>query len=260
MHKTRPLRARLSYGEPVPGDAEFVATRATWRSDLAADEELRRKAVALQLGADKHHYTYTWEWLGVPIIRLPDDIVVLQQIFWAYRPGRVVETGVARGGSILLDASLMRLCGDDPAVLGIDVEIFDHTLTALCRHPLAAGVELVEADSTSPEAERAVRTFLAGSERAVLILDSNHSHTHVLSELRLLAPLLPIDGLVLVADTIIQEFPQGYFANRPWDRENNPATAIRQFLTERSDFQLAKEWTRRALVSEFRDGVLMRVR
>ena len=69
---------------------------------------LRQRAVDLQVAADDHHFTYTWEWAGVPIIRLPDDIMVLQELFWGYRPQRVVETGVARGGSMVLDASLMR--------------------------------------------------------------------------------------------------------------------------------------------------------
>jgi cephalosporin hydroxylase len=159
---------------------------------------------------------------------------------------------------MLLDASLMRLCAQDPAVLGIDLKIFAHTHEALAAHPLAEGVELLEADSTSKAAEDATRDFLAGAERVVLILDSNHSHAHVLAELRVLAPLLPTGGLVLVADTLVEEFPAGYYANRPWDRGDNPATAVREFLTERSDFVLAEDWSRRALVTEFRDGMLRR--
>ena len=141
-----------------------------------------------------------------------------------------IETGVARGGSMLLDASLMRLCGEEPAVLGIDIKIFEHTRAALDGHPAADGVRLLEADSTSPEAGEATADFLSGADRAVLILDSNHTHDHVLSELRLLAPLLPVGSLVLVADTLVEEFPAGYYANRPWDRGNNPATAVRAFL------------------------------
>lgn len=250
---------KRSHDDVVPAAEEFAACRTTWRESLAGDTLLRQQAVDLQQRADDHHYTYTWEWLGVPIIRLPDDIVVLQEIFWSYRPQRVVETGVARGGSMLLDASLMRLCDQEPAVLGIDLKIFQHTVDALRAHPMASGVELVEADSTSATAAAAARTFLAGADRAVLVLDSNHTHEHVLAELRLLAPLLPVGGLVLVADTLIEEFPAGYYDNRPWDRGNNPATAVQAFLAECPDFAPAAEWARRALVTEFRDGVLRRV-
>jgi len=248
-----------SHDSVVPAAEDFAKSRAGWRAGLGGDRALRQQAVDLQQRADDHHYTYTWEWLGVPIIRLPDDIVVLQEIFWSYRPQRVVETGVARGGSMLLDASLMRLCDEKPAVLGIDLQIFPHTIDALEGHPMARGVDLLEADSTSDTAGDAARDFLAGAERAVVVLDSNHTHDHVLAELRLLAPLLPVGGLVLVADTLVEEFPAGYYDNRPWDKGNNPATAVRAFLDERLDFELAQEWSRRALVTEFRDGVLRRV-
>jgi cephalosporin hydroxylase len=249
---------QVSHDDVVPAADEFASSRTAWRTDLGNDAGLRQQAVDLQQKADDHHYTYTWEWLGVPIIRLPDDIVVLQEIFWSYRPQRVVETGVARGGSMLLDASLMQLCGQEPAVLGIDLKIFEHTTTALDDHPAAAGVELLECDSTSGQAEEATRAFLSGAERAVLVLDSNHTHEHVLNELRLLAPLLPVGSLVLVADTLIEEFPEGYYDNRPWDRGNNPATAARAFLAEHPNFALAQDWGRRALVTEFRDGILRR--
>ena len=260
MNEPRGVEPRLSHDDVVPNAEEFAALRRAWRQDLGADSSLRKEAVDLQRRAEEYSYTYTWEWLGVPIIRLPDDIVVLQEIFWSYRPQRVLETGVARGGSMLLDASLMRLCGEKPAVLGIDLKIFAHTREAMAGHPLAEGVEILQADSSSKAAERAAQAFLAGAERAVLVLDSNHTHEHVLAELRLLAPLLPVGGLVLVADTLVEEFPEGYYVKRPWDRGNNPATAVRQFLSECPGFVLADDWSRRALVTEFRDGVLRRQR
>lgn len=258
MTDCRPVDTHISHDDRVPDGHEFSACRSVWREDLAKDERLRRQAVNLQRRAENHRFTYTWEWLGVPIIRLPDDMVVLQELFWSYRPQRVIETGIARGGSMLLNASLMKLCGIAPAVLGIDVAIFPHTREVLERHPSATGVDLLEADSCSKVAEETARAFVSGADRAVLLLDSNHTHEHVLAELRLLAPLLPVGGFVLVADTLIEEFPVGHFANRPWDRGNNPATAVRQFLSERSDFEVARDWGRRALMTEFRDGVLRR--
>jgi cephalosporin hydroxylase len=249
---------RTSHGDYVPDADEFAAARRDWRQSLGDDAALRQQAVDLQVSAERHNFTYQWEWAGVPIIRLPDDIVVLQEIFWSYRPERVVETGVARGGSMLLDAGLMRMCGLDAAVLGIDHKLYPHATDALEQHPLGVGVELLEADSTAQIAVSTARAFLEGAERAVLILDSNHTHDHVLAELRGLAPLLPQGGLVLVADTLVEEFPEGHFDGRPWDKGNNPMTAVRAFVAERSDFVPALEWGRRALLSEFRDGILRR--
>ena len=226
-----------------------------------ADDALRQRAVDLQEAADAHHYTYTWEWLGVPIIRLPDDVMVLQELFWSYRPQRVVETGVARGGSMLLDASLHAA---DRRGAGRA----RHRPEDLPAHPRRAGRPpgWPRASSCSRATRRwrlagdRTQAFLGDAERAVLILDSNHTHDHVLAELRLLAPLLPVGGLVLVADTLVEEFPAGFYPDRPWDKGNNPLTAVRAFLAENADFEPAPDWSRRALVTEFRDGIIRRVR
>lgn len=249
---------QTSHGDYVPTADEFTALRSVWRRQIFEDEALRRSAVSLQVEAEAHHYTYTWEWAGVPIIRLPDDIVVLQEIFWSYRPERVVETGVARGGSVVLYNSMMRMCGLEPAVLGIDHKIYPHTSQLMDTHPLADGIRLLEAGSTSSETVAAVREFLGSAARAVLVLDSDHSHEHVLDELRMLAPLLPPGSFVLVADTLVEEFPAGHYVGRPWDKGNNPLTAVNAFLAENDDFRRDDEWGRRALTTEFRDGILRR--
>jgi cephalosporin hydroxylase len=248
-----------SHGTVVQSAQQFEDDRAGWRASLAADEALRRQAVDLQVAADDHSYTYTWEWAGVPVIRLPDDIMVLQELVWSYRPTRIVETGVARGGSMVLNAALQRMAGVEPHVLGIDIQILPHTRAALDGHPLAVGVTLHEGDSTDALAQSTTRAFLQGGERALLILDSNHSHDHVLAELRLLAPLLPAGSYVLVADTLVEEFPDNHFASRPWGRGNNPYTALRQFLAEESAYELDGSWSRRALLTEFRDGIVRKV-
>lgn len=247
-----------SHGSPVPGADAFAAERDGWRRELASDEGIRAEAVALQVSAERHRYTYQREWAGVPIIRLPDDIVVFQELVWEYKPQRIIETGIARGGSLLLDAAMQRMASLEPSVLGIDIAIFPHTHELMDGHALAAGVQMLESGSADETAVSAVREFLGDAERALLVLDSDHTHDHVLAELRALAPLLPVGSYVLVADTVVEEFPGGHYQNRSWDRGNNPLTAARAFLAERDDFVLDEDWSRRALVTEFRDGILVR--
>lgn len=247
-----------SHGTIVPGADAFAAERDAWRRELAADAGIRAEAVALQVSAEAHRYTYQREWAGVPIIRLPDDIAVFQELVWDYRPQRIIETGIARGGSLLLDAAMQRMAGIEPRVLGIDIAIYPHTRELIEGHPLSDGIEMLESDSTIEAAVEVSRAFLGDAERALLVLDSNHTHDHVLGELRALAPLLPVGSYVLVADTIVEEFPAGHYVDRPWDRGNNPMTAAHAFLAERPDFELDADWSRRALVTEFRDGILVR--
>ena len=132
------------------------------------------------MAAEGHHYTYTWEWAGVPIIRLPDDVVVLQELIWSYRPTHIVETGVARGGSMVLNTSLQSDGRRRAPGAGHRHPDLPHTRAALDDHPLADGRHLHEGDSTDDVADGDDRAFLEGAERALLILDSNHTHDHVL--------------------------------------------------------------------------------
>lgn len=45
----------------------------------------------------------------------------------------------------------------------------------------------------------------------------------------------------MVFDTVVEELPAGSIAQRPWDRGNNPATAVRQFLAENDRFAVDAE-------------------
>ena len=56
---------------------------------------------------------------------MPPDIVALQEVIWETRPQLVIETGIARGGSLVLSASILELIGEGE-VLGIDIDIRPH--------------------------------------------------------------------------------------------------------------------------------------
>ena len=247
------------HDEFVPDAEEFRRQRSSWRASSALDSDLRAQAVRYQQMADQHHYTYQFEWLGVPIIRLPDDVLVLQEMICSERPDCVVETGVARGGSVVLSASLQSMCGIEPRVMGIDIDVFPHTQNAVAGSPFRDSITLIVGDSTSLEVADKVEDFLADSAKALLVLDSDHTHDHVLRELRLLGPLLPSGSLVLVADTVIEEMPRGYFRERQWDVGNNPLTAVNEFLETSETYSWEDAWGRRALVSEFRDGIIRKL-
>lgn len=250
------------YGDPIEDAEHFSQTRERNRLDMASDLELRRVAMELQVLAEKYRYGYQQEWCGIPVIRLPDDILVLQEIIWYLRPDFVVETGIARGGGLVLSASLMEAAQCTPRVLGLDIEIHNHASEAIRSSPFSSAIKLWEGDSASEAAVSAVTDFIrAGSSDrpGILILDSDHSHQHVLSELRQLALTLPVGSLILVADTLIADRPHGYYPNRPWNKNSNPLTAVDAFLREQPDFRRADRWCRRGLLTEFRDGVLERL-
>ena len=251
------------YGSEIPRDHAFRSKRLVDIQAMGDDAGLRLAALELQSTAEAYSYGYQQEWCGVPVIRLPDDIVIFQEIVWHSRPRFIVETGVARGGSLVLSASLMAMAQIQPRVLGLDIQILEHSRQALSDCPFASSIDIWEGNSAGDEAKARVERFIRetqGTGPGLLVLDSDHSHGHVLEELRQHAPSLPIGSLVLVADTLIDEFPPGHYPDRPWDQGNNPMTAVRAFLIESNDYQLSERWCRRGLLTEFRDGIIERFR
>lgn len=249
------------YHVDVPDAQEFESARAEWREAFANAEDLRKPAVELHALVDQYQFGYQWEWCGVPIIRLPDDIVLFQEMVWAIQPRAIVETGVARGGSVVLSASLMAMTGIKPAVLGLDILIHQHTYDAINGSIYCKSISLWEGDSAGPEARKVVEGFIsAHSDKhpVILVLDSDHTHDHVLNELRNLTSDLPSGSIIVVADTIVEEMPDGYYAERPWGKGNNPLSAVNQFLMENKDFIREERFGRRGLLTEFRDGVIRR--
>jgi cephalosporin hydroxylase len=249
-----------AYESEIPDHRTFSKQREAWRFNLASDTQLRDRAVELTVLANVHNYGYQWEWCGIPIIRHPDDIVLQQEIMWDLKPTRVIETGVARGGSLALSSSLMAMYTKFGKVLGIDLQILDHAHDALSPWIKSSQIEILESDSTSELALEKIKRFLQDNNSPVLtVLDSNHSHEHVLKELENFSEVLPIGSIIMVADTIVEEMPDDYYINRPWEKGSNPLTAVNAFLHSNNRYIRDKRWSRRSLMGECRDGILLKI-
>lgn len=203
----------------------------------------------------QYRYSYNFTWLGRPIIQLPQDIVAMQELIWRVRPELIIETGVAHGGSLVFYASLLELLGAGE-VLGIDIDIRPQNRREIERHPLAKRITLLEGSSISPEIVASARTAAQGKERVLVVLDSNHTHEHVLSEARGYSPFVTKGSYLVVFDTVIEDLPASCFPDRPWRPGNNPKTAVRQFLAENDRFVIDRELQDRILVTAAPDGYL----
>ncbi|MDP1980246.1 cephalosporin hydroxylase family protein [Undibacterium sp.] len=226
--------------------------------------------------AAEHKYSYHFEWLGRPIIQHPQDMIGLQQLLWNIQPDLVIETGIARGGSLIFSASILELialCGGNPdaKVLGIDIDIRDHNRQAILEHPMSKRIEMIQGSSIAADIVESVHKFAAGYKKILVCLDSNHTHDHVLEELKLYAPLVSKGSYCVVFDTIIEDLPAGSGPVRPWGKSNNPKTAVWEYLkqleasnaTGRDDGQLNfiidKEIENQLLITVAPDGFLKRV-
>lgn len=227
---------------------------------LGADEEAQRLSLEWLKRVTRHRYSYHFSWLGVPIIQIPQDIVAMQEIIWRVRPDLIIETGIAHGGSIVFYASMMELLGGNGHVLGVDVDIRAHNRRVLENHPMRRRYTLLEASSTSEQALAEVRRFAAGRKTVLVCLDSNHTHEHVLNELRCYSPFVTRGSYLVVFDTIVERFDPGSYPDRPWDKGNNPFTAVQTFLGETDRFEVDREIDARLMVSVAPQGYLKRVR
>jgi cephalosporin hydroxylase len=241
---------------------------------LKADTCLRRDSIEWLSRTLSHNYSYNYSWLGRPIIQYPQDMVAIQELIWKVRPDLVIETGIAHGGSLILSASMLALldyCDAvesgqllDPKtprrrVLGIDIDIRDHNREAIEAHPMAHRIDMLQGSSIAPETVAEVHDHAKGYQRVLVILDSNHTHEHVLAELEAYAPLVSQGSYCVVFDTVIEDLPAGLYSDRPWDVGDNPKTAVREFLSRNSDFLVDEDIEARLLITVAPGGYLRRI-
>ncbi len=251
--------------------------KAQCSAEIAAQGANTKLAEATRIWfnlANACKYSYHFEWLGRPIIQYPQDIVAMQELIWQVKPDLIIETGIAHGGSLIFSASmlaLLDLCDAiesgtfiDPRqskrkVLGIDIDIRAHNRAAIEAHPMASRIQMIQGSSIDPAVIEQVHQVAQGYDRILVCLDSNHTHDHVLAELKAYAPLVTLGSYCVVFDTIIEDMPANMFPDRPWGPGNNPKTAVREFLNTHPEFEIDKTIQHKLLITVAPDGYLKRV-
>jgi len=180
----------------------------------------------------KHPYTFTW-W-GRPIIQHPEDVMRMQEVIFALKPDFVVETGVAHGGSLIFYASLFEALGRGE-VIGVDIEIRSHNRAAIEAHPMARRIQLVEGSSIDPAVVSDVKERIPADSTVLVVLDSNHTKSHVAAELECYHDLVSPGSYIVATDGIMSlahDVPRG---QAHWI-EDNPTEAAREFAETHGDF------------------------
>lgn len=203
-----------------------------------------------------YKYAYNFSWMGRPLIQFPQDMIAMQEIIWRLQPDLIIETGIAHGGSLIYYASLLELIGNDGEVVGIDVDIREHNRKEIESHKMYKRITMIEGSSTDPEIINEVNRLAAEKQCVLVILDSNHTHEHVLAELKLYSPLVTKGSYLVVFDTLVEDMPEELSSNRPWGKGNNPKTAVREFMMTNDRFVIDKEMESKLLITVAPDGYL----
>ena len=222
-----------------------------------------------------HRYAYNFSWLGRPLIQLPQDMAALQELVWSVKPDLIIEAGIAHGGSLIMHASFLAMLDYVDAVengtaldvknpkrrvLGLDIDIRSHNRTAIEAHPMSNRIDMIQGSSISDEVIERVHKYAKNHESVLVILDSNHTHKHVLAELEAYASLVSPGSYCVVFDTLLEDMPDSLIHNRPWKKGDNPKTAVREWLKNHPEFEVDKDIDNKLLISVAPDGYLKRVR
>jgi cephalosporin hydroxylase len=239
---------------------KFQKERQTRIESYGENSQLQNaaKKFMAQSVADKYSYNFTW--MGRPIIQYPQDMVAMQEIIWSVKPDLIIETGIAHGGSLIMYASFLHMIGGVGHVLGIDIDIREHNKKEIEAHPMSSRITMIQGSSISAEVAKQVHDYAKNFSNIMVVLDSNHTHEHVLKELELYSSLVTLGSYCVVFDTVIEDGEKGGFPDRPWDVGNNPKTAVWEFLKNCPDFEIDQSMDNKLLISVAPNGYLKKIR
>lgn len=244
---------------------EFEERRLEAAQEMAADDALRQDALRVLTNADQHMWVHQANWMGEPLLNLPQDMFAIQEIIFRTRPQYVIECGVAWGGGLLFCATLMQVLGGTK-VIGIDTYIPDDLKQRIQSSPATRRldgsgdmIQLVEGSSIDGDTIAQLETELNGCTDVLVILDSHHSHQHVLSELTLYSHFVGPGHYMVCGDTVVELIPEQVHRDRPWGPGDNPMTALNEFLARNEAWTIDEQLENKLLFTCNPRGYLRRI-
>jgi len=236
-----------------PWDLEFEVWRNSYLDIQSKDSDFNNLSKAWMQEAVNNKFSYQFDWMGVPVIQMPGDLVMFQEVVWKTRPDLIIETGVARGGSLIFWASMQKLCGIDGKVLGVDIDIRDHTKKAISGSQFNQQIKLLLGSSTDLDVFEKVKRYASPFKKIMIALDSNHTHEHVMDELKLYADLVSPGCMLLVLDTAIDDLEVD--PDRSWGPGASPKSAVIEYMRSRPGvFKNLSTLERKAVLSVAPNG------
>ena len=244
-----------------------IYTRQEYSSHLAKsakamnnDNELKNDALNLITKADTYNWIHQTSWFGEPIINLPQDMFALQEIIFKSRPDYIIELGVAWGGQLLFFSTLMEILGGKK-IIGVDIYIPNDLKERIYKYKkLSSRIELIEGSSLDQQNINKIDQIVGKNKKVLVILDSDHTHEHVLNELCLYEKFVGKNSYMVCADTIVELIPEQTHRPRPWGHGNNPMSALKQFLKSNTRFVSDKDIESKLLLSTNYEGYLKAIK
>lgn len=239
---------------------QFEKERRQSICEMSEDSKVKELSLKWLNKVGKHKYSYNFSWLGRPIIQLPTDMIAIQEIIWEIKPDLIIETGIAHGGSVIFNASMLELLGNDGEVVGIDIDIRKHNRIEIENHPMFKRITMIEGSSIEGDVVKKVEKIAREKKTVLVLLDSCHTHEHVLKELEIYGEFVSLGSYMVVFDTAVEFLTDEFNNDRPWGIGNNPWTAVQEYLSKNEDYTIDKTIQNKLLVTAAFDGYLKRIK
>lgn len=220
-------------------------------------EKLKKAGLEWVKVSAENRLSYEIDWLGIPVIQTPEDLVLMQELIFKVKPDFIIETGIAHGGGLVYYASLMELLGKGK-VIGIDVEIREHNRKVIEVHPLFKRIELIEGDSVAEKTIQKVRKRIPENSKVIVCLDSSHFKAHVLQELEFYQNFIIPGCYIVVFDTIASKMAEMGIADKKYI-DNGPKEAVEEFLKANDNFKVEEQFNK-LYISFNPNGYLKRIK
>lgn len=238
---------------------KFEESKIEYASSQSKDKQLQKVCKDFIVQSDKFNYGYQWTWLGLPLIQLPADIIMTQEIIWKCKPEVIIETGVAWGGSVVFHANLLSILGRG-RVIGIDKVLPKKNIDKINSFPFSSSIKLIKGSSIDSTVIKKVKTLIPEGSKVMVILDSNHTTKHVSEELSIYADLVSKNSYLIVCDTILNFIPNQNHRKREFNKSNNPKIALDNFLKNCDKFEVDQYYNNKILTSFSPTGYLKKIR
>lgn len=232
-------------------------------SNLGKNKKILKKSLNFINQINYYDYSYLWTWFGVPIIQNPSEILVNQEIIFKIKPDVIIETGIARGGSLIFYASILSLLKKKFRVIGVDINLRNHNRDSLNKSKFSKSIKIIDGSSTEEKTFLKIKKLVNKKSKVLVILDSDHGKKHVYNECKLYSTLVTKNSYLIVADTILGFMNKNQTPKKTskiWYKGNEPMSAVNEFLKKNKNFKIDKSLNGKLIFSSSYNGYLKKIK
>ncbi len=225
-------------------------------------EWLQLSARRFEEQAVRDKYFYNFQWMGLPIIQFPQDLIALQHIIWHTQPEAIIETGLAWGGSAAFYGSCLGQTPGEKLVVSIEKKVLQGVEDDVeIRMPENVSSVIIEASSVTEAPLRYMEVLPKfGAMKKMVCLDSRHTKAHVAEELRLYADMVSVGCYLVVFDTFVADMPMELYKDHDCSPLDSPAQAVEEFLARDGRFVVDVRIDRMLQISSNHRGYLKKIK